>query len=186
MMVNREEEWRKTGVHAYLYCSGNFTRQDNSMGSVRKPMYEVRSSPIHGSGVFALRPLRKGTRVLEYIGERISVEEGDRRYGDDDAEHPHVLLFGVDDETVIDGGVNANEGHFINHSCDPNCEAEVVDGRVFISAIRSIREGEELTYDYALDYPYEVDDEARRRYACRCGAADCRGSMLAMEEEAVE
>lgn len=151
------------------------------MGAMQNPMYEVRSSRIHGSGVFAVRRIRRGTRVIEYLGERISMEEGDRRYGDDDADRPHVLLFGVDEHTVIDGGVNANEAHFINHSCDPNCEAEVIEGRIIISAIRTIYEEEELTYDYRLDYPYERNAESEQLYACRCGSPDCRGTMLAVD-----
>lgn len=150
------------------------------MASPRRPLYEVRSSKIHGTGIFAVRQIRQGTRVMEYIGERISTEEGDSRYGDDESAHPHVLLFGVDEHTVIDGAVNGNDAKYINHSCDPNCEAVIIDGRVFINAIRTIREGEELTYDYQLDYPYERDDAASKQYACRCGAENCRGTMLAV------
>ncbi len=142
-------------------------------------MFEVRSSAIHGLGVFATRPIRKGMRVIEYLGERITPQEADRRYADDQAEHPHVLLFVVDKRTVIDAGVGGNDARFINHSCEPNCKAFTQKKRIFIYALKAIAEGEELTYDYNLtrDDPNDLDIE--ERYACRCGAMTCRGTMLA-------
>ncbi len=142
-------------------------------------MFEVRPSSIHGMGVFASRRIRKGTRIIEYTGERIPVKEGDRRYGEDDSPHPHVLLFVVDQHTVIDAGVGGNEARFINHCCEPNCEAVVAQKRVYIEALRTIQAGEELTYDYNLTRDSQDDAEMERRYACRCGAVGCRGSMLA-------
>ena len=116
-----------------------------------KPLFEVRQSPIQGFGAFATQRIRKGARVIEYLGERISAEEGDRRYSDE-AEHPHVLLFVVDDDTVIDAGVNGNEARFINHSCEPNCKSVTIRKRVYIEAIKNIKVGEELGYDYESDY----------------------------------
>lgn len=143
------------------------------------PAFEIRPSPIQGFGIWAVRPIRKAARIVEYVGERIAPEEADERYDDDASEHPHVLLFTVDDRTVIDAGVGGNEARYFNHSCAPNCETVVEKGRVFIVARRAIAPGEELTYDYQLERPGRAKAEWARRYACRCGAKRCRGTMLA-------
>jgi SET domain-containing protein len=144
----------------------------------RPPFFAVRVSPIQGLGAFALRRIRKGTRIVEYVGERISPEEADARY-EDEAAHPHVLLFNVDARTVIDAAVDGNDARFINHSCAPNCEAVDDDGRIYIHALRTIQPGEELSYDYRLEVTEEELAASDGRYACRCGAEGCRGSMAA-------
>src|SRR5690606_23722497 len=139
--------------------------------------FEVRRSKIHGKGVFATRRIPKGTRLIEYKGERITWEEADRRY-DDSIQPHHTFLFAVDDKTVIDGGRYGNDARWINHSCDPNCEAVEEDGRIFIETIRDIEPGEELTYDYSyiLDEPHTAAVKAR--YPCYCGSPKCRGTIL--------
>jgi uncharacterized protein len=141
-------------------------------------LVEVRASPLHGMGVFALQRIRKGTRVIEYLGERVSHTEADRRYEGKDPADNHTFLFIVDTRTVIDAGVDGNEARFVNHGCEPNCESVIENRRVFIEALRTIEPGEELTYDYQIqreaDDPPDVDD----LFACRCGAPGCRGSML--------
>ena len=142
---------------------------------------ETRTSDIHGRGVYATRTIRKGTRIIEYLGERISHAEADRRYerkGDDDG---HTFLFIASRRTVIDAGVDGNEARFINHSCDPNCETVIENGRVFIESIRHIRAGQELGYDYQLTWESTDDPVELALYACRCGAKRCRGSMLDTE-----
>jgi len=144
------------------------------------PLVEVRQSSIHGRGVFALKRISKGQRIIEYLGERITPEEGEARYDDDASDHPHVLLFTVDETTVIDGGVNGNEAIYVNHSCAPNCEAVNDDGHIFIEALRTIKPGDELTFDYALERPGEFQMEWKEQYLCRCGARTCRGTMLAL------
>jgi SET domain-containing protein len=141
----------------------------------RTPLFEVRHSPIHGYGVFALRRIRKGTTVIEYLGDRVSHTQADARYEDKDPNDNHTFLFTVDAKTVIDAGVNGNEARYINHGCEPNCESTTVNKRIFIEAIRTIQPGEELAYD---DEP-NVDQV----YACRCGAKNCRGSMLEPPEK---
>ena len=141
-------------------------------------LFELRSSPIHGRGAFALRRIRKGARLIEYIGERVSPEEADRRYNDDAMDRPHTFLFTVDAHTVIDAAVGGNAARFINHACDPNCEAVDDDGRIFIEAVRNIRPGQELTYDYRLERDGRWRKEWAERYACRCGAPNCRGTLL--------
>ena len=145
----------------------------------RRALFEIRPSSIHGLGAFASRKIRKTTRIIEYLGERITHEEADRRYGDEDGANSHVLLFTVNTKTVIDAGVDGNEAKYINHSCEPNCEAITESGRVFIVALRTIPAGEELTYDYRLERQEENDPEWEARYACQCGARNCRGTMLA-------
>ncbi len=146
--------------------------------AARGPLIEVRHSPVHGYGVFALRRIRKGTRIIEYLGERISHEAADARYEDKDPDDNHTFLFTVDKRTVIDAAVDGNDARFINHSCAPNCESETEKRRVFIDAIRTIQPGEELNYDYSIQRDADDPPDVDRIYACRCGAATCRGSML--------
>ncbi|MGH8230460.1 MAG: SET domain-containing protein [Steroidobacteraceae bacterium] len=141
-------------------------------------MLRVRRSRVHGRGVFARRRIRKGTRIIEYLGDRISHRQADRRYERKDINDNHTFLFIVDRHVVIDAGCNGNDARFINHSCAPNCESVIEGRRVFIRALRTIRPGEELSYDYQIARdrtdPPNVDDI----YACRCGVQDCRGTML--------
>jgi hypothetical protein len=143
-----------------------------------RPMIEVRHSPVHGYGVFALRRIRKGTTVIEYLGDRITHEEADERYADKDERDNHTFLFTVNSRIVIDAGRNGNEARFINHGCEPNCESGILAKRVFIDAIRTIRPGEELVYDYQITRDPDDPDDVDEVFACRCGAPGCRGSML--------
>lgn len=146
----------------------------------REPFYVVRSSRIHGRGVFATRLIRKGTRILEYEGERISDTEADRRYDDTRMKRHHTFLFTLDSKTVIDGAISAGGGDasYVNHSCDPNCEAVITDGKIFIHARRTIRPGEELAYDYQYERTGKNDAELEKFYFCKCGAPNCRGSIM--------
>ncbi len=146
---------------------------------MKKILLEVRPSNIQGLGAFATQSIKKGTRIIEYKGQRITPAEADRRYDDDASEHPRVLLFAVDSHTVIDGAIRGNEARFINHSCEPNCEAVTEKRRVFIEAQRDIESGEELLYDYNLTREDSNVPNLEQRYACHCGAPTCRGTMLA-------
>jgi len=146
--------------------------------SLAEPLLEVRDSRLHGQGVFAAQRIAKGTRVIEYLGERVSHAEADRRYEHKDAADNHTVLFIVDSRTVIDAGVDGNEARFINHACEPNCESVIEGGRVFIDAIRSIEPGEELTYDYQIQREPDDPPDVDAVFACRCGFKRCRGSML--------
>jgi uncharacterized protein len=138
----------------------------------------VRHSPVHGYGCFARKAIPKGTRLIEYVGDRISHKEADKRYEGADPDDNHTFLFIADRKTVIDATYGGNESRFINHSCDGNCTSETRKGRVFIDAIKDIAKGEELGYDYQI--PRDKDDPANvdKVYACRCGSPKCRGSML--------
>ena len=131
----------------------------------------VRPSAIHSTGCYTTTPIAANTFIVEYTGPRLSKEAADERYN----EQEETYLFGLDDgEHVIDGfGVAA----FINHSCDPNCETDELEGRVWIIALRDIEAGEELTYDYNL-YDGEDDDKS----PCSCGAKNCRGTLFSEEE----
>lgn len=144
----------------------------------RPEMLRVRRSKVHGRGVFARKAIRKGTRVIEYLGDRVSHTEADLRYDAKDITDNHTFLFIVDRGVVIDGGGNGNDARYINHSCDPNCESVIDDRRVFIECIRSIKPGEELTYDYQIGRDKTDPPNIDEIFACRCGAASCRGSML--------
>lgn len=131
----------------------------------------IRSSDIHAAGCYTTTNIRKGTLIVEYTGPRISKERGDEIYEN----RQTTYLFGLrDGQEVIDGhGV----AMFINHSCDPNCETDEIDNRVWIIAIRNIKAGEELTYDYML-YDGDEDDAA----PCYCGSRNCRGTMYSEDE----
>jgi len=142
------------------------------------PLIAVYDSPIHGRGVRAAVPLKKGARILEYLGDRVSHAEADRRYDLKGADDGHTFLFIASTRTVIDAGVNGNEARFINHSCAPNCETVIENSRVYIEAIRNIKAGEELGYDYQLTWLSTDDPAELANYACRCGAKRCRGTML--------
>ena len=129
-------------------------------------------------GVFALKPIVKGTRIIEYLGDRVSHAEADRRYEGKDANDSHTFLFIVDSRVVIDAGTDGNDARFFNYSCDTNCESVIEAKRVYIEATRDIGVGEELTYDYQIyreaGDPPNIDEV----FACRCGAVNCRGTML--------
>ena len=128
----------------------------------------VRSSPLHGAGVYTTAAIKAGERVLEYTGKRLTKKETEGMYADSEV----TYLFGLDDgKTVIDGFGTAA---FVNHSCDPNCETDQIDNRIWIIAYRDIQAGEELTYDYNL---FDGDEDA----TCLCGARRCRGSMYSAE-----
>jgi len=145
---------------------------------MKQPPFTIGKSRISGRGAFAARRIRKAARIIEYLGERISPAEADARYEGGPAKQPRVLLFTVDSETVIDAGVGGNAARFINHSCEPNCEAVTRSGRIWIYALRNIQVGEELTYDYGLTGEPEDREEQKRLHACRCGADTCRGTMF--------
>lgn len=144
----------------------------------KNPTYRVRKSGIQGRGVFAARKLRKGQRVIEYAGERISNKEADLRYDDEKMKRHHTFLFTVDSKTVIDGAVGGNDARLINHSCDPNCEAVIEKKRIFIYALKTIHPGDELVYDYQYERTGENDEEMEKVYKCRCGSGNCRGTIM--------
>ena len=149
----------------------------------RKRSWTVRRSPTHGRGAFATRAIRKGERIIEYRGTRSSWSAACRRPWSDPSDRYHTLLFGLSDGTVIDAGRKGNAARWFNHGCDPNCETiEYDDGKVFIHARRRIGCGEELRYDYRLNFPGRISRRDRESLACRCGARRCRGTLLLKAE----
>jgi hypothetical protein len=146
--------------------------------TAQAPLFEVRDSRLHGLGVFAARRIAKGTRLMEYLGERVSHAEADLRYAHKDAGDNHTFLFTVDSRTVIDAGSGGNEARYVNHCCEPNCESVIENHRVFIEALRTIEPGEELSYDYHIQREPDDPPDIDAIFACRCGRAGCRGTML--------
>lgn len=138
----------------------------------------VQSSGVHGKGVFATRPIAAGERVVEYVGERISMAEAIARHPHDAANPDHTFYFHLDNGQVIDALYGGNDSKWINHSCRPNCEPDEDQGRIFIATRRPVFKGEELTFDYGLFSDEPLTEALKARYVCRCGAAKCRGSML--------
>ena len=140
---------------------------------------QVRRSGIHGKGVFAVQPLKKGETVLEYTGEVISWKQALRRHPHDPKDPQHTFYFHIDDDNVIDGKQGGNVSRWINHACSPNCEADEVDGRIFIRTLRAIKPEQELFYDYGLTIDERYTPKLKKLYPCRCGTAHCRGTLLA-------
>lgn len=141
-------------------------------------LYEVRNSPIHGRGVFATDAIPKGTRIIEYKGKRVKWSWASDAYPDVEGEPTHTFLFELDDDWVIDANQNGNAARWINHSCNPNCEAVDEEGRIFIEAIRSIRPGQELGYDYNITSEDRLTPAEKKRWPCYCGSSKCRGTLL--------
>jgi SET domain-containing protein len=143
----------------------------------------VRHSKIHGNGVFATRKIRQEECVVEYAGDRISDKEALKRSGQDPDNPFHTFFFSLENGRLIDGDSNGNDARWINHSCAPNCEAREEAGRVMIHALRDIKRGEELNYDYGLVIGERHTKKVKNDYACRCGAPDCRLTMLAPKKK---
>jgi SET domain-containing protein len=144
-----------------------------------KGRLQVRQSGVHGKGVFALVPIKKGELILEYTGEVITWTEALRRHPHDPSQPDHTFYFHLSDELVIDGKVGGNASKWINHSCAPNVEADDESGQVYLLATRGIRAGEELFFDYGLVIDERYTPALKKRFECRCGAKACRGTMLA-------
>ncbi|WP_096696967.1 SET domain-containing protein [Polaromonas sp. AER18D-145] len=144
---------------------------------------QTRVSNVHGKGVFAVQDLAEGETLIEYVGEVVTWKEALRRHPHDPKDPNHTFYFHIDEKHVIDAKYGGNSSRWINHSCNPNCEADEQDGRVFIKALRNIKAGDELFYDYGLiiDAPYTK--KLLAEYPCWCGAKNCRGTLLAPKDD---
>ena len=140
---------------------------------------QTRRSGVHGKGVFARVDIPAGETIIEYVGEIISWKEALRRHPHDPSDPNHTFYFHIDETRVIDALYGGNSSRWINHSCAPNCEADEQDGRVFIKALRNIKAGEELNYDYGLIIDERYTPKLKAEYPCWCGARQCRGTLLA-------
>jgi SET domain-containing protein len=139
-------------------------------GVIQHPLVRSRASSIDGTGLFASRRIPSRRRIIEYVGRKITKNESIQLCAEN-----NPYLFALDDEHDLDGNVEWNLARFINHSCAPNCGAELIEGRIWIIAERVILPGEELTYDYG----YDLEDY--RDYPCLCGAPTCRGYIVSSE-----
>lgn len=145
----------------------------------------ARRSPIHGNGVFAVAPIRKGEEIIRYQGTLMTHAEADEMYGDG-GESGHTFLFTLNDKYLIDANVRGNDARWINHSCAPNCQAWVIEhasgdprrDRIVIETRRRIHKGEELTYDYGITLAERHTVRLKRIWACRCGSKKCTGTLL--------
>lgn len=153
----------------------------------KKKKIEARLSQIHGNGIFATEKISKEERVIRYRGKLRSHDDVDGQYGDLD-EDGHTFLFTLNDDYVIDANVKGNVARWINHSCDPNCEATIEEhesnrrkDKVFIEAIREIKAGEELTYNYGITLDERHTPKLKKLWGCRCGAKNCTGTMLQLK-----
>lgn len=140
--------------------------------------FVVRRSRIQGRGGYATCDIRKGEWIVEYTGEKITWGESDRRYDDNSMSRHHTFLFTLNQRYVIDAAVGGNDARYLNHSCDPNCEAVITGGHIYIAALRDIRKGEELVYDYSYARDKDTTEEDEKLYVCRCGSPKCRGTIL--------
>ena len=148
-----------------------------------KKFWFKKKSSLHGSGLFAASDIKKGAQVIEYIGDKITKKEGDKRAekqikkAQKNKNNGMVYVFELNNKYDIDGGVARNYARFINHSCDPNCEVEINDNQIWISSIKRIKKGLELTYNYG--YPFDSDFED---HICKCGAKKCVGYILSDDD----
>jgi SET domain-containing protein len=154
------------------------------MGKKKKKAYEVRDSPIHGKGVFAARNIKKGEDIIEYKGRLLTAEEADMIYEGD--ETGHTFLFTLNEEWVIDANVTGGKARWINHSCEPNCGSYLLEhpgddrtkDKMMIEAIRNIKKGEELGYNYEITVDYRLSKEEKELWKCLCGSKKCIGTMI--------
>lgn len=145
----------------------------------------ARKSPIHGNGVFAVAAIAAGTRIIEYKGRRLTHARADRGAAGA-VESGHTFLFTLNARYVIDASVDGNSARWINHSCEPNCQAVLVEAagrdrrkdRIFIEALRDIAPGEELTYNYGITLAQRHTPRLKKIWACHCGSPHCTGTLL--------
>ena len=146
-------------------------------------MWKVKKSPIHGTGVFATKNILKNKKIIQYIGEKVKKKEGDRRSADRIKKHLHsnktgsVYIFELNRQYDIDGSPLYNKARYINHSCDPNCEVDIIDGEIWISSIKKIKKGDELSYDYG--YAFDKDDY--KDHVCKCSSKFCIGYIISSD-----
>ena len=147
-------------------------------------MWKVKKSKVHGSGIFATKNIKKNTKIIEYIGEKITKAEGDKRSEKrikkylDSRTDGSVYIFELNKKYDIDGSPMYNKARYINHSCDPNCEVDIVNNRIWISSIKNIKKGDELSYDYG----YEFDQEDFNDHVCKCGSKKCIGFIISSDD----
>ena len=147
-------------------------------------MWKIKKSRVHGTGIFATEDIKADTKIIEYIGEKVTRSEGDRRSEIRIKKYLNskttgsVYIFELNSRYDIDGSFGYNKARYINHSCDPNCEVDIVRGRIWISSIKNIKKGQELNYDYG----YEFDKDDFTDHKCRCGSKNCIGYIISSDD----
>ena len=147
-------------------------------------MWKVKKSKVHGSGIFATKSIKKNTKIIQYLGEKISKREGDRRSAKRIKKYLHsketgsVYIFELNSQYDIDGSFAYNKARYINHSCEPNCEVEIKKGQIWIISIKNIKKNEEFSYDYG----YEFDKEDFKDHVCKCGKKRCIGYIISSDD----
>ena len=147
-------------------------------------MWKVRKSKIHGKGIVATQNIKKGQKIIQYIGEKILKSEGDRRSEKRIKKYLNskvtgsVYIFELNKKYDIDGSPLFNKARYINHSCNPNCEVDIINNEIWISAIKNIKKGEELKYDYG----YEFDKDDYKDHVCKCGSENCIGFIISSDD----
>ena len=147
-------------------------------------MWKVKSSKVHGTGIFATQNILKGTKIIQYIGDKVTKSEGDRRSALriknylNSSKTGSVYIFELNKKYDIDGNVKRNKARYINHSCDPNCEVDIANNEIWISSIRNIKKGSELNYDYG----YEFDKDDYKDHVCKCGSKNCIGYIISSDD----
>ncbi len=147
-------------------------------------MWKVKKSKIHGTGVFANMDIKKGEKIIQYIGDKVTKSEGDKRSAYriknylNSSKTGSVYIFELNSKYDIDGFVRKNKARYINHSCDPNCEVDIIKNEIWISSIKKIKKGEELSYDYG----YSFDKDDFRDHVCKCGSKNCIGYIISSDE----
>ncbi len=147
-------------------------------------MWAVKKSKVHGNGVFATREIPKGTKIIEYVGDIVTKSEGDRRSGRrikkylNSKKTGSVYIFELNKTHDVDGFVKRNKAKYINHSCNPNCEVDVINNEIWISSTKNIKLGAELTYDYG----YAFDSDDYKDHLCKCGSKDCIGFIISSDQ----
>lgn len=149
-----------------------------------KKLWQVKFSKVHGKGVFASQNINKGIKIIEYIGEKITKSEGDKRSEERIEKYLHskktgsVYIFELNQRYDIDGSPLYNKARFINHSCSPNCKVDIIKGKIWIISKKNIKKNEELSYDYG----YEFDKDDYLDHICRCGSRNCLGYIISSDD----
>ena len=147
-------------------------------------MWKVKNSKIHGRGIVATKNIKKSTRIIQYVGEIVSKKEGDKRSGNRIKKYlksnrtGSVYIFELNKKYDIDGFFGYNKARYINHSCNPNCEVEISNDQIWISSIKRIKKGEELSYDYG----YTFDKNDYKDHECKCGSKYCIGYIISSDD----
>ena len=140
----------------------------------------VKKSKLHGKGLFAKRDLKEGTKVIEYVGKKVTKKQSDKiatkqlKKAGENKKLGQVYIFTLNKKYDVDGNYSYNVARLANHSCDPNCDTDIIKGKIYIMALRDIKKGEEITYDYG----FEFDKDDYKDHVCKCGSKNCIGYIV--------